>query len=602
MEPSEAMSLSHALGKVHVLTPAVIGRIAAGEVIERPAAVVKELIENSLDADSTSVMVDIKDGGLGYIRVVDNGEGMIRSDVMLAFERHATSKLQSDAELEAIHTLGFRGEALPSIAAISRVQVTTSARGDATGTHVSITGGQINKVDTVAAVPGTRIEIADLFFNTPARKKFLKSPTTEFSHISHVVHQACLAWPQVHFRLIHNGYDVLNCAAVSRQRDRVLQVYREAFVDRTLEIEAEKDGLRVKGFIVDPVRARATKAPQDLFVNRRPIKNATVFHALSDGYRAFLAKGHHPVFVLFLDVNSRRIDVNVHPTKREIRFSDSDAIHRVVRSAVRDTLELSPMAARGPQPSPDRQALDSHTEASRPVRGPVDDAPKHFAEGNEIPVSGSRVSVEQIFMIRESPGTYPAVLQPHVVPLGQMTRTFLIAQVGTELHVVDQHTAHERVLFERLWKSWRDRVLVSQPLLYPEPFEMPAQKAELLRRHLNDLEAVGLSVEPFGSSSFLIRAVPLSLTHVDAEAVVQDLIDDLDQWESLSSLEERIKPILASVACHGAVRAGRPMVLPEIKQLIEDWVREGQIMTCPHGRRVAFRLSADELARMFNRT
>ncbi|MGH7257745.1 MAG: DNA mismatch repair endonuclease MutL [Nitrospiraceae bacterium] len=597
------MSLDHALGKVHVLTPAVIGRIAAGEVIERPAAVVKELIENSLDAGSTSITVDIKDGGLGYIRVIDNGEGMIRPDVMLAFDRHATSKLQSDTELDAIQTLGFRGEALPSIAAVSRVQVTTSARDDTTGTHVSITGGQMNKVDTVAAVPGTRIEVADLFFNTPARRKFLKSPTTEFSHISHTVHQACLAWPQVHFRLVHNGNDVLNCAAVSRQRDRVLQIYREAFVDRTLEIQVEEDGLGIKGFIVDPVRARATKAPQDLFVNRRPIKNATVFHALSDGYRAFLAKGHHPVFVLFLDVNSRRIDVNVHPTKREIRFSDAETIHRAVRSAVRDTLGLSSMGLRGSHAYPERHVEHRQAEASPSVCGPMGETWERLAEGTEVQVSRDPVSVaEQTSMIREVPEPYLSVSQIDVVPLGQMSRTFLIAQVGAELHVVDQHTAHERVLFERLWKNWRDRLLIPQPLLLPEPFEMSAQKADLLRHHLNDLEAVGLSVEPFGSSSFLIRAVPLSLTHADAEAVVQDLIDDLDQWASLSSLEERIKPILASLACHGAVRAGRLMALPEIKRVIEDWVQEGRIMTCPHGRRVAFRLSADELARMFNRT
>ena len=461
----------------------------------------------------------------------------------------------------------------------------------------------MNKVDTVAAVPGTRIEVADLFFNTPARKKFLKSPTTEFSHISHTVHQACLAWPQVHFRLVHNGNDVLNCAAVSRQRDRVLQIYREAFVDRTLEIQVEEEGLGIKGFIVDPVRARATKAPQDLFVNRRPIKNATVFHALSDGYRAFLAKGHHPVFVLFLDVNSRRIDVNVHPTKREIRFSDSETIHRAVRSAVRDTLGLSPIGLQGSHPYQNQQADDRHAGTTPSVHGPVVETCEPLAEGTEVPVSRRPVSVDQqTSMIREMPASYLPVSQIDVVPLGQMSRTFLIAQVGTELHVVDQHTAHERVLFERLWKSWRDRLLVSQPLLLPEPFELSAHKADLLRHHLQDLEQVGLSVEPFGSSSFLIRAVPLSLTHGDAEAVVLDLIDDIDQWASLSSLEERIKPILASLACHGAVRAGRCMALPESKQLIEDWLQEGQIMTCPHGRRVAFRLSADELARMFNRT
>ncbi len=597
------MMLVGGLSKIHVLPSEVIGRIAAGEVVERPAAVAKELIENSLDAGSTSIAVEIQDGGLGLIRVTDNGEGMSRQDAVLAFERHATSKLRSDADLDTVQTLGFRGEALPSIAAVSRVRITTAAPGQQVGTRISIAGGGVETVEDVACVPGTRIDVQSLFFNTPARKKFLKTPATEFSHITQAVQQASLAWPQVHFKLMHNGYEVLNCPAVSRHRDRIAQIYREAFVDRTLEVDAEQQGFGIKGYIVDPVRARATKAPQDLFVNRRPIRNPTVLHALSDGYSAFLAKGHHPVFVLFMDLDSRRVDVNVHPMKREVRFVDAETVHRVVRSAVRETLG-SRVTAMSPPDVPleagNLSQLEQRSDGQLMSR-PLDVMSDRRGRPSAPVPEGADLSGIQSALIAEGS---PAYQESHdaVIPLGQMARTFLVAQVGEELHVVDQHTAHERVLFERLRKQWRDRLLVSQPLLLPQSIEVSAQQAEVIQTHAADLDQLGLSIEPFGSGACLVRALPAILAHADAEALVHDLVEDLAQWDSLSSLEERVTPIMASLACHGAVRAGRSMALPEIKRLVEEWVEEGRIMTCPHGRRVAFRLSVDELARMFNRT
>ena len=598
------MDIASSVGKIQVLPNDVIGRIAAGEVVERPAAVVKELIENSLDAGSGTITVEIKDGGLGLIRVTDDGEGMSRSDASLAFERHATSKLQSDQQLGAIRTLGFRGEALPSIAAVSKVRLTTLGRNDQVGTQLRLTGGAITRVEDAAAIPGTSIEISELFYNTPARKKFLKSTTTEFSHISHVVQQAGLAWPQVHVRLLHNGYEVFTLPAVSSPRDRVLQVYRAAFGDRALAVDAERNGLSLKGFIIDPVRARAGRTPQELFVNRRPVKNSTVQHAVIDGYSSFLAKGHVPLFVLFLDVEPQRVDVNVHPTKREVRFADSEQVHQLVRSAVRHTLGRAQVesslagsahAQLGGQVSSTGLACSESADSSL---GPSPYQPFFRPQDFVAPTA----SVEsQTSFVGEVATSYTSSGSPDILPLGQMNRTFLIALVGNELQVVDQHTAHERVLFERLWRDWQGRSLPSQPLLLPEPLELPVQQALVLQRHLGELERLGLLIEPFGPSSFLIRSLPVMLGHPDLAALAQDLIDDLEQWDSISSLETKVKPILASLACHGAVRAGRAMALPEIKQLVQDWVAEGLIMTCPHGRRVAFRLSGDELARLFDR-
>ena len=590
-------------GKIRVLPTDVIGRIAAGEVVERPAAVVKELVENSLDAGSTAITVEIKDGGLGLIRITDDGEGMSRADASLAFQRHATSKLQSDQQLSAIRTLGFRGEALPSIAAVSKVRLTTVAGNEPVGTQLWVAEGMINRVEDAAAIPGTSIEVSELFYNTPARRKFLKSTTSEFSHISHAVQQAGLAWPQVHVRLLHNGYEVFNFPGVSSPRDRVLQVYRAVFGDRALVVETESNGFSVKGFIIDPMRARAGRTPQELFVNRRPIKNSTVHHAVIDGYNSFLAKGHVPLFVLFLDVEPHGVDVNVHPTKREVRFADTEQVHRLVRSAVRQALGRAQVEAsmvgftRAEGSAHSSSAGSFHREGVAEGKGDHD-----RLTANPGDVAGSAASVDhQMSFVREATRLYNSPAPVEILPLGQISRTFLIAQVGTELQVIDQHTAHERVLFERLWRAWEGSNLPTQPLLLPEPLELPVQQALVLQRHLSELEKLGLLIEPFGPASFLIRSLPVMLGHADLAALVQDLIDDLEQWNSITSLEAKVKPILASLACHAAVRAGRSMVLPEIKQLVQDWVAEGLIMTCPHGRRVAFRLSADELARMFDR-
>lgn len=580
------------LGRIHVLPGDVVSRIAAGEVIERPAAVVKELIENSLDAGSTSITIEIKEGGLRLIRVTDNGDGMNRQDAPLAFERHATSKLRSDEDLMAIRSMGFRGEALPSIASVSKVRMTTATRQDSVGTQLIVTAGTVTKIDDTATVPGTSVEVEDLFFNQPARKKFLKSTATEFSHISHVVQQTTLAWPAVQFRLVHNGQEIFNCPAVTSDRDRVLQVYRSGFLDRSIEVRGERAGVRLSGFTVDAVHARASKSPQDLFVNRRPVRNATVWHGVADGYGSFLAKGVHPVFVLFLDVESSRVDVNVHPAKREVRFVDSEVVHQVVRQAVREALgegQRKPhMGGLAPQAGTHLPSVDDSASATASAAISSRQLGQHSAE-------------QQSSFIREASQAYLPGGSLEVIPLGQVSRTFLVAQVGSELQVVDQHTAHERVLFERLWRRWQSHEMSSQPLLLPEPIELPLQKAVLLQRYLGELEPLGLVIEPFGTTAFLVRALPTVLGDFDAAALVQDLVDDLSQWDALSSLEARVRPVMASLACHGAVRAGRAMVFPEIKQLLEDWVQEGLIMTCPHGRRVALRLSTDELARMFGR-
>jgi DNA mismatch repair protein MutL len=587
---------------IQILPPDVVSRIAAGEVIERPAAVVKELIENSLDAHATHIVIEVKAGGLSLIRVADDGDGMRREDLPLAFGRHATSKLRTDRDLISVMTMGFRGEALPSIASISKIEVTTSTRREPVGARMVLTGGARQAFTEAAPVQGTRIDVSDLFFNQPVRKKFLKSPATEFSHISRAVQQAALAWPSVHFRLSHNDQEIANYPGVSSDRDRILQIYRPTFVDRTVDVRGRIAGCAVRGVAIDPVHARGSRTPQEIFVNRRPIRSAAVFHAVMEGYGSRLAKGRCPTFVLFLDIDPDRIDVNVHPAKREIRFAEAEPVHQLVRHALRHTFG-------GPERSlalerPNVHGIEqSQFDARETGVGPT---------GVEVPFGADRTpavsqtsrSIEDTQLSAfagEAVASYAERPAYNVVPFGQILDRYLVAQVGPELQVIDQHTAHERVLFERLWRQWRSRALASQTLLIPQPVELTGAQCALLQRHRGDLESLGLVIEPFGATAVAVTAVPVEAGRIDAASLLPDLLDDLLRDSRTPSLEDRLRPVLASLACHSAVRAGRALALPEIKQLIEDWIQEGLATTCPHGRRTVFRLATDELDKLFGR-
>lgn len=599
------MSVDLRLGKIHVLPGEIASRIAAGEVIERPAAVVKELVDNSLDAGSARIVVEVVDGGRRLIKVTDDGEGICAADVPLAFQRHATSKLQHDSDLCSIGTLGFRGEALPSIASISNIRLLTGTRDEPVGTLLVMEGGVVVKCEEAASPHGTHIEIGDLFFNTPARKKFLKTAATEFSHICQVVQQAALAWPHVHFRLVHNGQEVCDYPVATTSRDRILQVYGGPLLDHMVGVQGDLSGLRVHGMAITATNTRGSRSPQELFINRRPVKNATVSHAIYEGYGVSLPKGHHPLFVLFVDVDPARVDVNVHPTKREVRFADSDLVHRAVqraiRSAVGSTVGESAFAEVPSVLSGDTLGT---TGGIFPNGGHGDQQQFQAASRgvSEFPARQSDDRAEMSVQgVRETTSSYLVQPAGEVLPFGQIRQTFLVAQVGSELHVIDQHTAHERVLFERLLRAFSRQAVTQQPLLIPEPVTVPLHQAMQLQQYLPDLAKLGLDIEPFGSGTFLIRAVPALLGHTDGAALVHGLLEDLSEWNSTASFEQRIRPILATMACHSAVRAGRTMTLPEMKVLIEDWVAEGVPTTCPHGRRIALRLTAEELGKIFGR-
>ena len=601
---------------IRVLPASVSCQIAAGEIVDRPASVVKELVDNSLDAGSAMITVDVVEGGKQLIHVTDDGEGMTRVDAQLACQRFATSKLSCAQDLLNILTYGFRGEALPSIASVSRFRLVTAKKEAAVGTQLVADGGPVSSVEDHPAAPGTRIEIKELFFNTPGRQKFLKSTVTEFSHICHVVQQSALAHHATQFRLRHNNQTVFDFPAVRCLQDRLLQLYGTTLMDLMLPIEWNRGTMTVQGMTISPYYTRTSRTPQEMFVNGRSIKNTTISHALYEAYGSFLPKGRHPVFALFLAIDPADVDVNVHPSKREVKFSAPDIVHRLVKEAVRRPLQRTSVVIG----SDDLQAQEKE-RTHEPMSLVVHRDPSFFdmRQGSLLdaddpsnppptPRHGSNDAGRQLAdenrdtaMACEAQTSYVLERDDTVRVLGQMSHTYIVAQVGEAFHVVDQHTVHERVLFERLWRSWLEKTVQTQALLIPEPVDVPPHRAALLQAALPELVSVGLEIEPFGQRAFVLRSVPALLGQMDYAVLVQDLIDDLAEWKSQDSLEQHIRPIVASMACQGAVQAGRAMAEPEMKLVLESWVKEGLPMTCPHGRRVTMQFSMDELHRIFRR-
>ncbi|MDR4460925.1 MAG: DNA mismatch repair endonuclease MutL [Nitrospirales bacterium] len=588
-------------GKVQILPDSVSCRIAAGEVVERPASVVKELIDNSLDAGSTLITVEVEEGGRRVIRVMDNGTGMTRTDAQLACQRFATSKLRTEDDLLTLTTMGFRGEALPSIASISRFLLKTVSPESPVGTHAQSIGGVEWDVQDYTGPRGTQIEVRDLFFNTPGRLKFLKTIPTEFSKICYVVQQAAAVHPEIHFRLRHQNHKVLEYPAVSSLQDRLLQIYGQDFLERYLSVTYNTGSFQLTGFTVSPHHARTSRAPQEIFVNGRPIKNSTISHAVHEAYGSFLPKGKHPQFIVFIHLDPQSIDINVHPTKREIRFSHPEIIHTGVLRGIKALFFT--------QPSPDIIS-DKHKEmpnpsdphSTRPISRSLSVAPDPFQHVSEIPGGSTNRHSPLSLFVQEPPAVYMGKEQPRdVYPLGQIHHTYLLGQIDQDLFIVDQHTAHERVRFERLLRSWKKREILQQPLLIPEPVELLPHQGELLEEWLPLLAQAGLEVERFGTTSYVVRAIPAILGNISVGPLVLELLDELSEWQSTDSLNNTIKPILATMACQSAVQAGRPMTQPEITILLQDWAQENFPMTCPHGRRVAVRHSLEELHTIFAR-
>jgi DNA mismatch repair protein MutL len=588
-------------------------------VVERPASVVKELVENALDAGAQRIRVEIRDGGRGLVAVTDDGCGMSQADARLALERHATSKITTGDDLTRIATFGFRGEALPAIASVSRLRLRTRARGAATGIELLVEGGKLLHEREAAGPEGTRVEVAELFEHVPARRKFLKTAATEWTHVADWLARVALALPGIHFDVQREGRAASSWPAVTDPLDRVAAVLTEREAEALVPVSAGEGALSVEGFVSRPDAHRPTTAGVHLFVLRRPVRDRLLRHALLDAYRDVLPRGRHPTALLFLDLPPHAVDVNVHPAKWEVRFADPGAVHRLVLRAVREALASrrwlltrhASTSLRGPSASLEGAAPPTDFAASgaepsvagrvAPAHGPAAWPAPAGAGASDWLFAGRVRGPGGEGAVGEGPSEAPARLRfGELRPIGQLLATYLLVEATDGLLLVDQHAAHERVLFERLRAGFRAGRVARQPLLVPETVEIDAAGAARLAAAADSLERIGFELEPFGEGAVAVRAVPALLAGRDPCALVCGLADELER-SAPGREPEALDRLFASLACHGARRAGDRLDAREQQALLDALDEIPWAPTCPHGRPVAIPVSRGEIERRFGR-
>lgn len=561
---------------IRILAPDVVSKIAAGEVVERPASVVKELVENSLDAGASQVSVEARGGGVSLIRVIDNGTGIPADEVEFAFHRHATSKIDSFSDLATVSSLGFRGEALPSIAAVAQVEILTRASDGIAGTYLNLKNGAVVEKGKRGCPQGTTVTVRHLFQNVPARFKFLKSATTESSHISNVVTQYSLAFPEVKFTLFIDGRMALQTQGNGEMRDVLVKVYGLKVAEEMILV-GERDS-PVWGFVSSPSIARSSRGYLSFFVNRRWVRSPLLSRALEDAYHGLLMTGKHPIAVLNISLPYQDVDVNVHPTKREVRFRNERDLFTAVQKAVRAALvEQMPVPLVRRQLSP---------IAMLTSRGEERQEQPMVTRQNEL--FGSSALTK--------PTSKSAL--PILRVLGQLSGTYIIAEGPDGLYLIDQHAAHERVLFERV-RAQRARSEVEvQGLLEPLTIEVTPRQEEVLKTREEVLASYGFAIEPFGQLTYLLRAVPAVIRGEAAAQAIGEILDSLGEQGGEVSLEETIA---ISIACHSAVKAGDILSTEEMRNLVRDMELTEAPHTCPHGRPTMVRFSSSQLEREFGR-
>lgn len=617
--------MAEAVTKIHLLPEELCNKIAAGEVVERPASVVKELLENSLDAGATDILIELQAGGKKLIRIADNGCGMSRQDAFLSLERHATSKICCDEDLFALKTLGFRGEALASIASVSRFLLQTCANEDGLGQQIYAEGGAIKRAEEIGLPQGTVIEVRNLFFNLPARRKFLRKEQTELSHVADVVSKQALSNPTVSFRLKHNERMLLDLRREKGLRERFAAVLGRSLLKDMLEIEQDAGpDLRLYGLISQPQLNRSAASHIYTFINGRYIRDRVVQHAVMEGYRHLLMKGRYPVVALFLELDPALVDVNVHPTKHEVRFREQGLVHDFIAHALQQTLRPTDWLDKREPPeqteephvasvSPDSPASYSHASESasaqtqEPVsryqaasdleRQPVDE---FSPPAVELPIKSSpepQRPVEQLLL----PESEPAGFFSGLKILGQYHQSYLLCQDGDDLVLVDQHAAHERIGFEKLRAAYAEGTVPSQTLLFPEVLELDFRSATALEENCAELERLGFEIEPFGGKSFALKAIPQVLGNRNVSQLVVDVALELEKIGRAGQLQESIDEVLILMACHGVIRANQALATEEIKALLKELDRIDFKAHCPHGRPVMQRMTLTEIERLFRR-
>ena len=576
--------------KIEILSDEMASRIAAGEVVERPASVVKELIENSLDAGATEISIWIENSGSSLIRVTDNGEGMGPEDLVIAVERHATSKLREDEDLSRIATLGFRGEALPSIGSVSKMEVVSRPPTAPSGYRLRVDGGKKREISPTAASSGTTIGIKDMFFNTPARRKFLKSPATELSHVCDAVNRMALAYPAVHFRLQHDGRNVADYVAVRDAKDRLHQVLGRDVAKGLVPFRRSFGEITVQGFLSAAPTAFPNARYLYTFVNGRYVRDKVLTHAVLFGYETLLMKGQYPAVVLFIELPFSDVDVNVHPAKYEVRFRSQSDVHDAVSRAVREALRIE---AKTPLPQGGISWVSPFSgvrEAPLPYAGP--------GLANRYEVFPTRTDV---FAMPERAETVPAGFFSSMRIFGQILGCYLVCASSTGLALIDQHAAHERVAFEKLRRQLDLGKVERQSLLIPQAVELSAGEMMLLEQKVHVMEHFGFSLEPFGPGSYAITAVPALLPEGDYAQTVRQMIAELADVDTSAKMRQHLEDRLATIACHSVIRAHRKLEPHEMRALLEALDQIDFATQCPHGRPVLIEWSQADLDRLFKR-
>jgi DNA mismatch repair protein MutL len=617
--------------KIQVLPAALANQIAAGEVVERPASVVKELVENALDAGARRVAVAIEQGGRALIRVEDDGEGMSPEDARLAVHRHATSKIRVAADLDGIRTLGFRGEALPSIASVSRFSLRTRARGSLTGVELRIDGGEMVGIHDIGAPEGTTIEVRDLFYNLPARRKFLKADSAEAAQVSRLMTQLALGAPTIGFQLSSGGRKLLDCPPAGEVAERFYQIY-QARPD-LVEVRREGGGLRVHGYIAPLAEQGPRRGPQNIYVNGRIVRDKTIAHAIQAAYAVATVKERSPEVHLFIEMPPERVDVNVHPTKAEVRFLEQGLVHEVLRRALGDALgagpspELRLQAPVAPIALPAMPLLPGvlrpdpslHQASWRPVGSSSSSEPPGRVEllGSSAgegppelggPPRGAGITAADALAAWEvaaalggqaRPVTDDAILP--MKPLGQFRHTYILAVDQDGIAIIDQHVAHERVLYERIYERLTSGRLQSQRMLTPLVFELDASQVAGIEAHMADLERLGFEVAPFGGKSVRVSAMPSLIGVQDVEPTLRALGQDLEGFDRAGRVDDVLKHIAATMACHAAVKANDPLPLEKMQFILDELHATAYSTVCPHGRPVMLRITRREIEKSFQR-
>jgi DNA mismatch repair protein MutL len=606
--------------RIQQLPSSVITKIAAGEVIERPASVVKELLENAVDAGSSRIDVEIEQGGTELIRVVDNGCGIPADELPLAFASHATSKLACADDLFRIGTLGFRGEALASIGGVAQVVLQSRPADAGHGAEIHCHGGELSPVKAWNGAPGTRIEVRNLFFNTPVRRKFLRTIATELGHIDEMFTRLALAHSHLHLTLRHNDKEVYEVPAAAGLRERVGLFFGGDVRDRLYEIEQVAGPARLRGFIVDPSIDRGTAKLQYIFVNGRWIRDRSLGHAVQEAYRGLLMTGRYAVAFLFIDLPPDLVDVNVHPTKVEVRFRDSQALYHLVLSTLRERLRAEDLTAKLQAP---RATGDLATSASvggfraQPwsLTAPAPPTPSLPFQSRPEPPSGDVVRISPV--PPEAPPAAPAPLPPvaaiesafaqastapqHPFKAIQLYNAYLVLETPEGMLVIDQHALHERILFEQLKRRIRSGPLETQPLLVPEPVDLPPDQAARALEHRDALAELGLNIEDFGGGTLLLRSYPAMLGNRAPQTILRAVVDHLVSKDRPPSREHLLNDLLSLMACHAAVRSGDHLTAEEIAALVAQRALAEDTHHCPHGRPTSLLFSRHDLDRQFRR-